>query len=136
MALPPDRLSQTLRRCEGYGELGMWHQAWEELEDLPDQERTRLPALIWRVRTLAGMGFHRNAVSLGGSLVRTFPASVGVKGVMCEALIALARSETQTGDPQVARECLAQCLEIDPDRRQGILSMPEFRHFASALPGA
>lgn len=114
----------------------MWNQAWEELEDLPDQDRTRLPALIWRVRTLVGLGFHRNAVSLGSSLVKSFPASVGVRGVMCEALIALAKSETQTGDPQVAKECLAQCIELDPGRRQGILSMPEFRDFPSVLPGS
>lgn len=113
----------------------MWHQAWEELEDLPDEDRTRLPALIWRVRTLVGLGFHRNAVTFGGSLMKTFPNSLGVKGAMCEALIALAKVETQHGDPQVARECLAECVALDPTRRPGILAMPEFRDHPSVLPG-
>ena len=118
-----DLLLQCLRRCEGYGELGMWQQTWQELEDLPDEERSRLPVLIWRVKALVGLGFLKNAVGLGRTLLRTYPESMGVRNVLCDALIALAVADMRGGDRVGAEQCVEECLELEPQRREEVFKL-------------
>jgi hypothetical protein len=127
MFADPHVLIRALQHCEGFAELGMWPQVWEELEELPDEYRSLPPALLWRMRALVGLGFFQTATLLGRKLHELMPESEDLRHTMGEALVALAKSQADGGDLAGARDSLQECLQIAPERQREILEAPEFR---------
>ena len=66
-------LPKTLQRCEGYCELGMWHEAHKELNELPPETRFQ-PEARWReLKILIGQKKWTKAAALGTDLCREWP---------------------------------------------------------------
>src|SRR4051812_31017903 len=80
-------LPQALQRCEGYFDLKMFTEAWNELEDLPSELKQDLGVLTWRMQILMGLGEHEIASFIGLSLVQQFPEKLGVLLSTAECLI-------------------------------------------------
>src|SRR3954463_10502195 len=74
----PELLSESSRRCEGYLDLRMFTEAWEELEALPTELKNDLRVLTLRMQIQMGMGEHQKASFIGLTLVEMFPEKLGV----------------------------------------------------------
>jgi len=66
-------LSNTLQRCEGYCELGMWKEAQQELSGLPPEARFQ-PDAMWReLKILIGQQQWAKAAAHGITTCRQWP---------------------------------------------------------------
>jgi predicted Zn-dependent protease len=147
-----DLLPQALRRCEGYCDLGMFTEAWEELEALPTELKQDLGVLTWRMQILMGLGEHEKASFIGLSLVQQFPEKLGVLLSTAECLIhckdytgasqllrngltrlpdnadlwlTLARVEALLGQNEAARNCVKKYMELNPHAKALLTSLKE-----------
>lgn len=69
----PATLSKALERSGGFCDLGMWEEAWEEIENLPDELRVQADATAQRLNILMGMQEWNKASYLGIGLCERFP---------------------------------------------------------------
>ena len=60
---------RQIHAANGYCELGMWQDAWDELESLPPEDRGTLPVAVMRVEILKSMKRWESAAILAESLV-------------------------------------------------------------------
>lgn len=111
--------------AEGYVELGMWQQAWDELEDLEPAEKVCLPVLLLHVRILEGLKEWQKALLLVSSVSAKFPHREDVTTLYCDILIAHAKVEAVAGNLDRAKELVAQCVRLDLDRRLEIVETRE-----------
>jgi len=79
----------SLSRCEGYLELKMWDEAWEELAQLPPALREQLPVLACQIQVLVGLKEYEKAAQTGLSLIHRFPDHLGVLLMTVDFFIAM-----------------------------------------------
>jgi predicted Zn-dependent protease len=145
-------LTQSLERCEGYYDLRMFTEAWEELENLPTDLKLDVTALSWRMQILMGLNEHRKASYIGLTLVEQFPDKLGVLLSTAECLIQsqdhqkaaellrngltahhespdvwlmLARVECHLGQDEKAVECVKEYMERNPEGKLAVLDCPD-----------
>lgn len=145
-------LTQSLQRCEGFCELKMWDDAWNELETLPPELQLDLAVLMWRIQVLMGWGEHRKASFIGLSPAQKFPEKLGILLSTAECLIGcsdydeaakalkrgleqlpenadlwltLARVEALLGDLESSRDCVRRYVTLNPGGKAVLLSIPE-----------
>jgi predicted Zn-dependent protease len=153
VSMSADLLSPVLLRCEGYHDLCMFTEAWEELEALPSELKQDLGVLTWRMQILMGLGEHLKASYIGLSLVAQFPEKVGILLSTVECLIgcrdyrkatellrnglglipdnpdlwlALARVEALLGQLEGARACVKEYVKLNPEGKLAVMNIPEF----------
>lgn len=146
------QLLQSLQRCEGFCDLKMWSDAWNELDALPPELQPDFGVLMWRIQILMGLGEHRKASFIGLSLVQKFPEKLGILLSTAECLIGcsdyeeaakalkrglaqlpdsadlwltLARVEALLGDLPSSRDCVKQYVTLNPDGKALLLAIPE-----------
>ena len=49
----PEDVLRHLRAAEGFCQLGMWQDAWNELEEIAPEHRAMLPVVLMRVEILS-----------------------------------------------------------------------------------
>lgn len=64
-----ENLRQHLRAAQGYAELEMWEDAWNELDLLAPDERALVPVAMMRLEILVAMKRYESAAILGESLI-------------------------------------------------------------------
>lgn len=153
---PDDQLSiltSVITRCQGYCELKMWEQAWEELEALPGELRIAAEVYEWRMRILMGLEENEKASYIGMGIVESLPSSQDYRLLTVECLMRLgqnqealdllkagpdhlwevsipwfylARLQVRLGNGEEARKAVTRCSELAPEKRLEILDNPDF----------
>ncbi len=145
-------MAQALTRCEGYFDLGMHQQAWDELEEIAPEYRADYTVLLWRMQILWAMGEYEKATYLCETLRTEFPHKVSAPVVMSDCysrmarhveavnvlyeamrvnpnsgdlLLALARAQAMAGLTWEAKKTLAKLAENHPETRLAALDVPE-----------
>jgi tetratricopeptide (TPR) repeat protein len=138
-------VEKLLEPFTGYVELGMYLDAQEELESLPQEVKNHPMVLGARMLLLVELEMWQEAALIGGWLCQLCPANLEFhfKTASClhqlkriadakELLMAappmiretalyfytLACYETELGNHDEARDCLKRCFGIDPKFRQ------------------
>ena len=146
------RIAPMLVPAEGFLELGLHLEAWEELERLPDAARAHPDVLLLRMDILLGMERWQDAVTLGAGccmnwrthdvfflrtagalmhlrdyenalvLLKSAPGSLHAKP---EYHYAIARCAARLGLTSDAKTALKECLSLDKSYRQRALGNPD-----------
>jgi predicted Zn-dependent protease len=146
-------LAETLERCQGYYDLQMWEEAWEEIENLPDEVRVEPDAMAQRLNILMGMKEWNKAGYLGLGLSERFPDRMDFRMMTTQCLknggppddalefiqsspaaiwdhwaawVLLAEIHLRRGCNEEAKKALKKCVELAPERRLEILDAMEF----------
>lgn len=146
-------LLQTLQRCQGLMELGLWEEAEAELDRLPEGLRQTKEVLGHRLLLLMASSEWYKATALALGLCQQFPDRNDFKlmyvqsaaniGLNREALEILDGSpdhiwgnwqawhlraviQTRLGQHHQAKDSLKQCLVLAPDRKLEVLNDPVF----------
>jgi predicted Zn-dependent protease len=150
------RIAPMLVPAEGFLELGLHHEAWEELEKLPDAARAHPDVLLLRLDILLGMERWQDAVTLGAGccmnwrthdvfflrtadalmhlrdwgnalvLLKSAPESLHVKP---EYHFAIARCAARLGLVSDAKAALQECFSLDKGYRQRALDEHDLQAF-------
>jgi predicted Zn-dependent protease len=147
-----DLFTQALERCEGYCDLGMFNEAWEQLEALPTELKQDVGVLTSRMQILMGLKDHQKASYIGLTLVEQFPEKLGVLLSTAECLIqckdhqdarrlltngltahhespdlwlTLARVECLLGDNEKAGDCVKEYMARNPEAKLAVLDISE-----------
>jgi len=110
-------LKSSLGQAEGYCELGMWEQAWNVLDDLPEELRPHPDVISRRLDVLIGLKHWGKALILANSLARITP-------MRADVWFRLACIQAQLEAVDEAKKAIARCVEIDPDWRARIIAEP------------
>lgn len=112
-----EQLRSALERCQGYCTLGMWEQAANVLDNLPDDLRTCAEVYECRLEICVGVKNWEHALILAESLVSRFPKRPGPRFRMACAL-------AQLGNLDAARQAVKECSEIASEMRLQMLDEP------------
>lgn len=125
-------MKEQLNRAEGFLQLGMVSEAWEETENLPPIDRVEPLVLEIRLRILTQAGNWE----LGGHLASVLVTSA-IKPEKCRETVARfhyghARALCEAGDNAAARQAIRAASEAWPDLR---LEMVNDKRLERALSG-
>lgn len=65
----PEDILRHLRAAEGFCQLGMWQDAWDELEEIAPEHRAMLPVVLMRLEILIALRHFESAAVLAESLI-------------------------------------------------------------------
>ena len=149
---PGPEFERTLAAAQGYFQLEMWNDAWNELEELPPETRHFSQVIILRVLILNNLGKWEDAAIIGKGALRHYPdfgalylatahALRNSKGA-AEARSVIVAGETFLGNEAVfhymlacydsalgnledAKEGLARAFELNKGLRSKALDEPD-----------
>lgn len=105
----------------GYADLGMWLDAWESIEDAPEDQRASPDALRLRLRCCVGT----ENWELGEHLARLLAEGAEEdRQAAARYYHALARQEMAEGNPDFAKEAIRKAVAAWPEIRIEILDDP------------
>lgn len=149
----PATLSKALERCQGYCDLQMWEEAWEEIENLPDELRVQADSMSQRLNILMGLQEWNKAALLGVGLCERWPDRMDFRMMTTQCLknsgppddaleflqssspavwdhwaawCLLAEIHMRRGCKEEAREALMKSVELAPEKRLYLLDEPAF----------
>jgi len=100
-------LHSALKEAEGYAALGMWEEAWQALEGLPDSLRVHPKVLGHSVAVLANMDWAK-AMQLSESLTYVLPERA-------DTWFRMACMCAEFGDTASATVALQRCVELNTE---------------------
>jgi predicted Zn-dependent protease len=104
-------LDEHLQRAEGFLELGLHHEAWEELEKLEPAARAHPDVLSLRLDILLALERWEEAIALGTGCCRKWQTHDGFFLRTADALMRLADYEKATALLRSAQETLRSQAE-------------------------
>lgn len=105
-----EAIRTAIERAEGFLSLGMGVEAWETLEDLPQDAKNHPRVLALRVAVLIHERSWQKAALLAEGVLAAFPALSGV-------WLDLARAKAQLRDLEAAKEALRRAFALDAELR-------------------
>ena len=105
-----------LENAEGYAKLGLWQDAWEAIEELPDDVRAGIDAMRLRLRCCAPLGAWDLGAELAYLLAEGNPPDRKAAAAFWLALCRECIEDTHT-----AQACVAAAVAAWPDCRLAIL---------------
>ncbi len=121
----------TLAAAEGFVQLGLYQDGWDELERLAPEARWEPPVLSLRLRIYTAMKRWEDVGVLVHSLLSKLPPdtepnrSTPLVSFRAELYYRLACAECQRKDIIAARVSLQRAFTLNPDLRLGALDDPD-----------
>jgi tetratricopeptide (TPR) repeat protein len=108
---PGPEFERTLAAAEGYFQLEMWNDAWNELEELPPETRHLSQVIILRVLILNNLGKWEEAAIIGQGALQHYPDFGALYLATAHALrncqgAAEARAVIAAGEPLLENEAV------------------------------
>jgi len=119
-------LNDGLQKCDGYCRISMWNEAWNALEDLPDELRMFPVVLVQRLRILVGSEEWAKTRILGESVVDLLPPTAAIHYY-------LACAYSETGEVKLAKEEVSKCMELDPEYGLLFTDSPHMKAYWNSL---
>jgi len=165
VGFPPLMSPESIHRFQaanGYCELAMWQDAWDELDALALEDRAELPVAVLRVEILKAMKRWESAAILAEALIEK---GVNIGGLYLSAAYAIRRARSlpeakamllkgepflqgealwwynlacydcQLGDLDAAKARLARAFEIDREYRLRALEDEDLKPLWDAFAG-
>jgi tetratricopeptide (TPR) repeat protein len=151
--VPPDSdFERTLTAAQGFFQLGMWNESWNELETLAPETRNRAQVILLRVMIYNNLNRWEEASIIGTGALRHYPdfgalyvatayalwhhsGPAEAKAVIAagepyleeEAIfhVMLACYDSALGHLYEAKECLQRAFELDPAFKLRSLDEPD-----------
>ena len=120
-----------LAAAEGFVQLGLYQDGWDELERLAPEARCEPPVLRLRLRIYASMKRWEQVGVLAHSLLAKLPTdtdpnpSIAVLAFRAELHYRLACAECQLNDMTAAKASLELAFKLNPELRLGALDDPD-----------
>lgn len=123
--------SLTLAAAEGFVQLGLYQDGWDELERLAPEARSTPPVLRLRLHIFAGMKRWDDVNVLGRSLLAKLPPDTAphppgaLRAFHAEVLYRLGCAECQLRNMVEAKAALERAFTLSPDLRLRALDDPD-----------
>ena len=120
----------TLASAEGFVQLGLFQDGWDELERLDPEARSTPPVLRLRLRIYEGLKRWENVMDLGRSLLTKLPPdtvparAMGLAAFRAELHYRVACAECQLRAVAAAKASLALAFKLNPGLRLAALDDP------------
>ena len=123
--------SLTLAAAEGFVQLGLYQDGWDELERLDPEARSAPPVLRLRLQIYAGMKRWEDVNVLGRSLLAKLPPDAEphppgeLRAFRAEVLYRLGCAECQLSNIVEAKTSLERAFTLNPELRLRALDDPD-----------
>jgi len=146
--------AEHLTTAEGFLDLGMLEQAWEQLEEIEPQQRAESDVLAMRLRILERMGRHDMGREIARGAVRVYPDDLALRLLGSHHIRAaegapaaveflldsvdrfrgeatywfeLACLHCQAGDLARTSECTRRAVDLDRSYQMQVLEHPDLK---------
>jgi hypothetical protein len=119
--MQPASYTQQLTRAEGFFELGMFEEAWNETEELPPIDRTEPLVLELRLRILTALSQWELGESVAKILIPSPVEPDKCRETCARFHHARARYLCETGDNEAARLAMRAASDAWPEIRMELV---------------
>ncbi len=160
--MPEASLDRHQRAAEGFLELGLPLDGWEELEQIAPERRGELEVILLRIRILAQLARWEEVLVIGEGAAAHYPNCGRIYSFSATAAYSIGRPEIaidilklgiqrlpsdpdlaytlacflcQVGDVKNSREILSSAFDLDPNLRLKAIKDPDLEPLWDSLGG-